>query len=424
MVSFRVRFWRTMSKRTCHSLLLVLLVAGLLIRLGWGLSRPTAIDQRLPDQFEYLSIARNLLAGQGFQFYDHRFDDVVYAQRSPGYPVFLALCGGSVTTARVAQAFIDASVVLAAFLLARRWVEPSFSLLAAALVAFNPFLIYFSALILSETLYVAMFAWGMVLLVYRRNFIWGGILLALSVLVRPAGVALPVALGLSAVFVNPPAPQTPRSWLRIPVGLSMLLLILLVLFPWAVRNRLVLGEWIWLTTNGGITRYDGFNPAATGASNQQFAQSAELRVTRRMDEVQRNIYYNELASDYIRQTWRENPKRLVRLTFAKIIRTWSPIPLSREFGGSLDYVLIAAIFSIPLYGLAVLGMWGSTLPRSAKLFLLMPALYVTLVHASSVGSLRYRMPAEPLLAVLAAVGVSLLWQRLRRVEKDDTARSS
>jgi hypothetical protein len=37
--------------------------------------------------------------------------------------------------------------------------------------------------------------------------------------------------------------------------------------------------------------------------------------------------------------------------------------------------------------------------------LLIPAIYFTLVHAMSIGSLRYRVPVEPELAVLAAVGI-------------------
>jgi hypothetical protein len=40
-----------------------------------------------------------------------------------------------------------------------------------------------------------------------------------------------------------------------------------------------------------------------------------------------------------------------------------------------------------------------------KLFLLVPAIYLTLSHALTVGSLRYRLAAEPMLAVIAAAGV-------------------
>ena len=120
---------------------------------------------QLPDQREYLALATNLLHGEGFFFLDPRFDENVYAYRTPGYPVFLAAVAADVRLARAAQALLDTSTVLAAYLLARRWLGRGAGAVAATFVALNPFLVYFSGLILTETLFTAMLAWGMVLLV-------------------------------------------------------------------------------------------------------------------------------------------------------------------------------------------------------------------------------------------------------------------
>ena len=372
----------------------------------------------LGDQFEYISLARNLLAGQGLRFFDERFSEEVYAFRAPGYPLFLAACRGSVRAARIAQALLDTSTVLAAFILARRWLAPGISLIAAVLVAFNPFLVYFTGLILSETLFTALLTWGMVLLAWRRNYLWGGLLLAASVLVRPSAIALPVVLGIAGVFImhHPHEVQTSRwRWARMPVGATMLLLTALALFPWALRNKSVLGEWVILTTNGGITRYDGFHPAATGASDQSFVTAPEMKRFQRLNEIERDEAFHMLARDWIRSTGREDPRRLARLTVIKLARTWSPIPLSAEFGSKATYRWIAMAYSIPTATLCVLGLvWGMSLPRKAKFFLLLPALYFTVIHALSVGSLRYRVPVEPALAVIAAAGVQMLLEHFRR----------
>src|SRR5687768_717203 len=96
-----------------------LLLLALMIRLGWGFLQPGEIDERLPDQFEYLNIARNVLNGDGVKFYDTRFYQDVVAYRMPGYPLFIAGFGGSVRIVRVAQAILDTSTVLAVYLLAR-----------------------------------------------------------------------------------------------------------------------------------------------------------------------------------------------------------------------------------------------------------------------------------------------------------------
>lgn len=395
--------------------LIVLLCVALAVRLGWAVLQPTdpASLERLPDQREYHELAVHLLAGEGYWFVDPRFDDRVYAHRMPGYPLFIALLGGSLTAVRVAQALIDASTVLAVYLLARRWIGPAPGLFAGALVAFNPFMVYFSALLLTETIFTAMLAWGMVLLVRMRSLLWGGIVLALAVLIRPSGLFLPVILGVSAVLLarDPePDPPTRLRW-RLPVGATMLLLTVLVLLPWGYHNHRVLGEWIFTTTNAGITRYDGFNPDATGASDQSFVR--EMPWLANMNELEREAYFQERASAFIR----ENPRRVLWLTGQKVLRTWSPVPLSSEYGTNRLYVAAGLLYGVPLFLLVLLGLWAGNLPRPVKCFLLIPAAYFTVVHAASVGSLRYRIPAEPPMAVVAAslfaAGSTQDWRRSR-----------
>src|SRR3954465_841688 len=146
-----------------HAGITAILAVALAIRLVWGFVHGDVVDTRLPDQAEYLELGENLLKGQGLSFYDARFYQSVYAYRMPGYPLFVA-AGRTVHGVQFHQAIIDTSTVLAAYLLARRWLTKGASLLAAAAVALNPFMIYFSGLVLSETLYTSLLIWGCVLL--------------------------------------------------------------------------------------------------------------------------------------------------------------------------------------------------------------------------------------------------------------------
>jgi hypothetical protein len=240
------------------------------------------------------------------------------------------------------------------------------------------------------------------------------VVLALSALVRPSALFLPVLLGVGAVWMNRPGGAAyqssagaaePRRW-KLPVVSTMLLLTALVLLPWAYRNHRVLGRWIWTTTNGGITLYDGFNPTATGASDQSFLRDMTWLHYPNQNEVGRSIYLSNLARQWVI----ENPEKALWLGVVKIGRTWSPMPLSKEYGGQLRYVLVGLFYSLPLDVLIIVGLMsapaGARLTRSAKVFLLLPALYFTAVHALSVGSLRYRVPVEPPMAVVAAVGLA------------------
>jgi 4-amino-4-deoxy-L-arabinose transferase-like glycosyltransferase len=376
-------------KYSGSKILLIIFLAGLLLRLGWALHQPndTASLQALPDQVEYLSLGQNLLLHHTLFFYDHRFDQVVYAYRMPGYPIFIALCGGSPMVVRWIQAIIDASNIFAAYLLARTFLSRKNSLAAAALIAINPFLIYFSGLILSETLCTAMILWSIVLCLSKKN-IAGPILIALSVLVRPSGLLLALLLPLVA------------GAKRIHIAIGLLTLILM-LSLWAWRNQTILGKWIWLTTNDGITQYDGFNPNATGASNQQFAQ--HIPYLQQIDEVDRNAYLSTQAHEYMRT----HPARIFSLAIAKLARTFSPVPLSEQFSRPM-YLAIAAVYSLPVFFLALIGLLRGPGGSRMKLLLLTVPIYFALIHAFSVGSLRYRLPAEPFLAILAIAGTSVL----------------
>jgi 4-amino-4-deoxy-L-arabinose transferase-like glycosyltransferase len=396
--------------QTREKILLAIILAGALaIRLTWDLRQPNDPSSltNLPDQTEYLELGQHLHDGQGLWFPDPRFLQPVYAYRTPGYPALIAICQANPRIVRIAQSLLDVSTILAIFLLAKKFLQNNSPLLAAIIVAINPFLIFFTGLILSETLFTAMLSWGMVLLIFAggpwprdrsRLALWlsGAILLVLSLLVRPGAFLLPIFLTASAAIVAP----GDRPRLPLPIAATILLLTGIILFPWAARNRLQLKEWIWTTTNAGITRYDGFNPDATGASNQSFVKG--MPFLQDMTEPARSRYFLDKADVWMR----ENPWQAARLAVVKVVRTWSPIPLSDQYGSRYVYVLVGLCFSLPLDLLLLVGLKRKSLAGTVKMFLLIPALYFTVAAALSVGSLRYLLPAQPPMAILAASALS------------------
>jgi hypothetical protein len=415
--------------RRLPSGLWIVLGVALALRLGWGLTRSStdAAINALPDQREYLSIAQNILGGRGAEFFDRRFEQTVYAYRMPGYSWFVAVCGCDPRVVRVVQALLDTSTVLAVFLLAGRTKSPSSqpspavpgegaeaarasssqvginpscdaspassapALLAAAIVAINPFLIYFSGLLLSETLFTAMLVWGMVLLLSptSRTIDWlsGIILLALSIYVRPSALLLPVILGFASV---------PAATARLNRAALAGVVILAALAPWGWRNahQSVVGRWIWTTTNGGVTAYDGWNPTADGGSNQAFLR--DMPELRDMGEIQRSDYLAGRARDFVMA----HRLRAVQLGLHKLVRLWSPMPLSEQYS-SLAYRAGGLLYCVPFDLLVLAGLIRGKLSPAAKVFLLLPAIYLTVVHMASVGSLRYLLPAIPPMAVVA-----------------------
>ncbi|HLQ46788.1 MAG TPA: hypothetical protein VK137_18735, partial [Planctomycetaceae bacterium] len=78
-------------------------------------------------------------------------------------------------------------------------------------------------------------------------------------------------------------------------------------------------------------------------------------------------------------------------------------PNAAQFGG-VGPALLVAVFFVPVLGLALRGWWLSRARPWTWLLTFGPILYFAAIHAVFVGSLRYRLPAEYPLCVLAAAG--------------------
>jgi len=372
----------------------VLLLIALAIRVTWGQLQPAELSPDLPDQMEYRALASHLIVGDGLQFFDERFHGTEYAFRAPGYPMFMAMMGTLPRTVRLGQALLDTSTVLAIYLLARRWLDERAALVAAGLVAFNPFLIFFTGVMLSETLFTAAIAWGISLL--GRKSWTGALCLAVAVLVRPAAMFLPPLLGAVAALLPGREGATDRPVRDVMGGLFLgAAASFVVLLPWAFRNHRVIDQWIWTTTNAGQTTYDGFHNGATGKSDLSIlSQMPELLS---MSETGRNRYLGQLGYGAMCS----DPARSLSLAVTKVGRTWSPVPLSDEYG-SIRNQLVGLIYAGPLFLLALVGLFRRNLSWPLKSLCLLPAIYFTAGVMMTVGSLRYRIPAEPPMCLLAA----------------------
>ena len=134
-------------------------------------------------------------------------------------------------------------------------------------------------------------------------------------------------------------------------------------------------------------------------SNMEFFDRDNLMA--KMTEWDVDQHYKQAAWQFARQ----NPGRAVELTFLKSWRYWKPWPSAEQFGGFLPALLVF-VFFVPVCVLAVRGWWLARKRTWAWLLTLGPILYFAAIHTVFVGSLRYRLPAEYPLCVLAAVGLS------------------
>jgi 4-amino-4-deoxy-L-arabinose transferase-like glycosyltransferase len=376
--------------------------AALLTRVGWVVLTWLRDGAALPfdDEHIHWQLASNLVHDGTLATDDGRF-----APRMPAYPLFLApfaLFGdGGILLARLAQALLGAAGAAIAARLGRALGGWPAAWIAGGLVALDPYNVYFCSLLLTEALFTPLllvFVGCCAILAEKvRNLSWATAGVALTggllILARPsAALLVPLAWGLVWWLSRDRRTALARvAWG--PLVLAVLLL------PWGLRNLAVLGSPAWLSANGGVTLYDAQGPQADGSSDQSFL--AEMPELDDLGEVTRDRYLQQRALDQMRA----DPGRVAHLALAKVTRMWRPTP---NVAAGLGVRVASAAYTVVTVLGALLGLvvvWRSPkrgLARRVHVFVWASVVYFTLLHSIYIGSVRYRIPLMPLLAVATA----------------------
>jgi len=295
-----------------------ILLISLAIRIPWALA---AHVTPFADSRGYDRQAMKLLSGEHFGTLLHD------AYRTPGYSLFLAglyhCFGHSLKAAAVAQAILGGITSALVFMLAARVVSRRAASAAGMLHALSPEAIAYVPLLWTETLATFLTISGLTLLTHIRRgsmlsdhrFIAaGGMVLGLSVLVRPAAVLLLPGCLLAVLVVRGAAWRR-----RVTAVFLVVAAAALTLTPWFVRNyRLGLGP-VALSTSGGVNLLMGNNDLATRGGTCPLAQ---IRRADYASESEWNSGCTQAALKWIRA----NPGRYARLCLVRLWRIVGPEP--------------------------------------------------------------------------------------------------
>lgn len=404
------------SRRMNAWLIGVVFLVALLARAGVGVARfvqsgdPSILE--FPDEKQYWHIASSIARGEGMR------DELGFQSgRMPLYPAILSILAPEpegVAMAKALQWMVGSLSAPIIALLGLHLAGRRVAYLAGMVVAADPFLSFFSSLLLTETLAITAVCVLWLLLAQLcfptralwttggvprlALWIWTGLVASICVYLRESNLGLAL---LGFAFV---ATMTRRQPGQVAGAAIAAFLIVASLVPWAVRNQRMVGEWVWLTTRSGVSLYDGVGPQATGASDLGNVQNLEQAAG--LSEAEWNRHFKKEAWSAIQR----DPQRVIELAWHKLARMWNPFPNVETYRtGATRWVSI--LWTLPLYLLALVGACRlihgpGTRGRSLVLFLLLPALYFSLVHAFYVGSVRYRLPAMPMVALLAATAFS------------------
>ncbi|MFN8708306.1 MAG: hypothetical protein ACK50J_16640, partial [Planctomyces sp.] len=224
-----------------------------------------------------------------------------------------------------------------------------------------------------------------------------GIVIGIGVLVRPGWL---LWTGFSALLLIISDRQ--QRLLRFAGAGLIAAGCVLALSPWAYRNSTVTGHWIFTSLWSGPSLYDGLHPKATGASDMRFFDEENLSLT--MSEFDVNETYKRRAWDFVAG----NPIRAMELGAIKALRYLSPFPNAEGVSGR-SVVFLSLVFYVPFVFLILSGLPILLRRGGGALLLAGPFLQFLLVHMVFVGSVRYRLPVEFPLSVIAAAGISKVW---------------
>lgn len=176
-----------------------------------------------------------------------------------------------------------------------------------------------------------------------------------------------------------------------------------VLLPTVIRNYRVIGHFVPVRVGSGESLLEALGPWADGGPGMD-------RIVWPADDGQADEYERDRNCRQAAIAWAaSHPRETLDLAFAKFARTWS-VTMNFSPYTSLLYGLICWLTVAPVYFLAAAGLWSIRRQPALVALLLAPAVYFTLIHMVFVGSVRYRLPAMPLLFVAAALAISAGWR--------------
>ena len=339
----------------------------------------------------------------------YAYESTPTAYRPIGYPAFVGsiyyVLGYHRSTVKLLQTLIDTGSSFLIFLLLAG--HPARTrVFGAALWAFFAPAVFYSNLLLSETIFTFLFV--LVALILSRNDVgrtwWPvvlGVLLGILTLIKPTILVFVLVL-----------PFLLRQ-LEIPLKklYAIAITTILVLSPWLVRNYLVFGE-IALSSNGGVNLMIGNNATSTGAYKYTFDPLLFHDSKGEFDVDHKALRYaaSYIVSNPVASAFNAAKKigRLFESEGALLVMTFHDAPedasthySSKYASVPLPWILLTNFSYFIIVLAAAFGFLSAA--REELWWILLAAFFSWLVvHAMFFGGGRFHFPLMPLLVAYAA----------------------
>ncbi|TWT61212.1 ArnT family glycosyltransferase [Rubinisphaera italica] len=416
--------------------LTVLLIIAFVLRASYAF---THLEELSVDRDFYLGIGQNVWEGHGFSIPGSNSST---AFRPPLYILIVAVIQGLTGLKGLAlfQCLAGVVTVWATWHCGRLLKLGRGTVLAASFVTFDPILLRYTALAMTEVTFTMLVALTTLLWLREPKSIFSaiicGIAFGITTLCRPSiWPMLPVIIvvGFLAEWIT--RSKSPiKSCIPIRAIVVGLVAFLTVL-PWGLRNAYELGHFKITTTHGGYTFLLGNNSTfyeavlhkSLGTTwgdypvDHPLSQTNWYRdLTDKLDqqglktEFERDRAQYKIAFSEIQQ----DPSSFCQAILLRQLRLWAPIPQGPEANGLPNLVFLGLwVFYLTLYLLTLIGMFRLVRsPTELPKWVWVLAILITFstVHSLYWSNARMRAPVIPALALLAGRAIST-----RHVSEED-----
>jgi len=336
----------------------------------------------------------------------------------PLYFYFLALIykifGIDLYIARLIQMILGVSTSLLIYLIARKVFNKTVALISLILSIFYGMFYIHEGVLLMESLVTFLNTLAIFLLLRiednpsYKNIAFAGIAIGLSALAR-ANILLFVPFIFIWILRNS---KLKTKSLKLLKYAFLCLIILLTISPATIRNYLVSGKFVLISTNGPINFWIGNHENARGwFDGTSLSQDLIERIKEKGDKA-----YIEDVVNFIKR----NPGGYLTLLFRKFLLFWS----MDEISNNLNYDLFKAYSMLLRYFLFVgfwfiapLGLCGIVLSRKiwkkvVLLYLFIFSFMISTIIFFVLG--RYRIPFIPFLIIFASFAIWWWYEEFRR----------
>jgi 4-amino-4-deoxy-L-arabinose transferase-like glycosyltransferase len=392
-----------------------LFLAALVVRLAYIAFRD--LGNAVPagtDAVSYDAFARAILAGTGW--ISHPGPELF---RPPGYPMILAaqyaLFGGNLDVVQLSQAFVGAASVVLVFLFGKQHFDRRAALLAAAWLMVNPLHLDFAGKLLRENWLVLLNVAVIASLLAEDGLRTGGLVRTglLFTLLMHIDSRYVFHFPFFAVYIllAQEVGGPTLSWRRLVSAVRPIALFVVVVLaasaPWAIRNAVAYNKPVLIDPRtldrwvGG--RHDAMNQAGDPAKETLPAFEAAKRA--RLD----SLSPEERAAFQAGVRPKSGALNKAIFNFTEFWRLWHvndeyrPFPDTRFAGRwSLEHNLSSLLFMAVLIPFFVMGVLHGIRSNDRAILVMTAFIAVhTLLHVAVHSVTRYRLPVEPLYALIA-----------------------